>query len=196
MKILVIGASGTIGSAVTEALDGEHEVVKASRTGEVRVDLSDPASIEAMFQAVPELDAVLSTAGSASFGPLDSLSDEDFALSLGNKLMGQVNLVRLGRKHLNPGGVITLTTGILAHNPNPHTVILTMINRALEGFVESAALDMPNDQRLNGVCPPMVKETAEKMGWGPGGVPAVDIAKYYLQSIEPGSNGRSFGPAH
>lgn len=71
-----------------------------------------------------------------------------------------------------------------------------MINRGLEAFVEAAALDMPRNQRLNAVCPPMAKETAEKMGWGPGGVPAAEIAKYYLQSVESGFNGMLFGPTH
>ncbi|MEJ1364549.1 MAG: short chain dehydrogenase [Candidatus Sedimenticola sp. (ex Thyasira tokunagai)] len=196
MKILVIGASGTIGSAVAAAFDRGHEVIRASRNGDVQVDLSNPDSIKAMFQAVSGIDAVISAAGNANFGPLDSLTDKDFAFSLGNKLMGQINLVRHGRNHVNPGGVITLTTGILAHNPSPHSVMLTMINRGLEGFVESAALDMPNQQRLNAVCPPMAKETAEKLGWGPGGTPAVDIAEYYVQSIESGRNGALLGPTH
>jgi len=55
---------------------------------------------------------------------------------------------------------------------------------------------MPNQVRLNAVCPPMAKETAEKMGWGSGGVPAAEIANYYLQSIETKLNGSLFGPTH
>lgn len=196
MKIIVIGATGTIGTAVVKSLEEEHEVIKASRKGDIQVDLSAPDTIKAMYHSIHDIDAVISAAGEASFGSLDLISDDDFNLGLKNKLMGQINLVRYGRKHLNAGGVITLTTGILAHNPNPQVPMLTMINLGLEGFVQAAAQDMPNQMRLNAVCPPMARETAEKMNWGTGGAPAVEIANYYVKSIEPGNNGTVFGPTH
>ena len=196
MRIIVVGASGTLGKAAVDTLKQQHHIIQASRNGEVRVDLSDPASIKAMYAQVTDIDAVICAAGDARFGPLEDLTDADFDLSLGNKLMGQINLVRFGRDHLNEAGVFTLTTGMLAHMPNAATVMLTMINRALEAFVEAAALDMPNSQRLNAVCSPMAKETAEKMGWGPGGVPAAEIAKYYVQSLASDLNGALIGPSH
>jgi NAD(P)-dependent dehydrogenase (short-subunit alcohol dehydrogenase family) len=198
MKIIIVGATGTIGKAVVNLFGSKHEVIKASRSGDVRVDLSNPDSIKEMYSEVSDIDAVVCAAGGARFGPLDSFSDEDFQFSLGSKLVGQINLVRFGRGHVNDGGVFTLTTGVLAHSPDAATVMLTMINRGLEAFVEAAALDMPRNQRLNAVCPPMAKETAEKIGWGwgPGSVPAAEIAKYYLQSVESGFNGALFGPTH
>ena len=196
MKIIVIGATGTIGKAVVNKLEKEHEVIKASRSGDVQVDLSNPDSIQAMYQSVRNVDAVISVAGEARFGSIDSLTNDDVDLGLKSKLLGQINLVRYGRKHLNRGGVITLTTGILAHNPGPQVPMLTMINLGLEGFVQATAQDMPNQTRLNAVCPPMARETAEKMGWGKGGVPAADIASYYVQSIQSNTSGMLFGPLH
>lgn len=196
MRIIVIGASGTLGKAAVNALQQNHEIIQASRNGEVQVDLGNPDSIKAMYNCVTSIDAVVCAAGNAKFGSLDAFTDADFDFSLGNKLMGQINLVRFGREHLNEMGVFTLTTGMLAHMPDAATVMLTMINRGLEAFVEAAALDMPKNQRLNAVCSPMAKETAEKMGWGPGGVPAGEIAKYYVQSVEGNLNGALIGPAH
>ena len=196
MKILIIGATGTIGAAVVSSLEKKHEVIGASRKGGVQVDLSDPASIRAMYQSIKDVDAVISAAGEARFGSIDSMTNEDINLGLKSKLMGQINLVRFGRKYLKEGSVITLTTGILAHNPNPQVPMLTMINLGLEGFVEASAQDMPNSMRLNAVCPPMARETAEKLGWGPGGVPAAEIAKYYVKSVEGKANGMVFGPLH
>jgi NAD(P)-dependent dehydrogenase (short-subunit alcohol dehydrogenase family) len=196
MKIIIIGSTGTIGAADASSLEKEHEVIGASRKGDVQVDISNPASIKAMYQSVQDIDAVISAAGEARFGSIDTLTDKDFNLGLKSKLIGQINLVRNGRKHLNKGGVITLTTGILAHNPNPQVPMLSMINLGLEGFVQASAQDMPNQMRLNAVCPPMASETAEKMGWGPGGVPAAEIAKYYVQSVESNVNGALFGPTH
>jgi NAD(P)-dependent dehydrogenase (short-subunit alcohol dehydrogenase family) len=196
MRIIVVGASGTLGQAAVNALQQQHDIIQASRSGEVQVDLSNPDSIKAMYDRVADIDAVVCTAGDARFGPLQALNDADFDLSLGNKLMGQINLVRFGRAQLNEGGVFTLTTGMLAHMPNADTVMLAMINRGLEAFVEGAALDMPKNQRLNAVCSPMARETAEQMGWGPGGVPAAEIAQYYVQSVESDLNGALIGPAH
>ena len=196
MKIIIIGSTGTIGKEVARSLGKKHEVIGASRKGDIQVDLSTPDSIKKMYQSIRDIDAVISAAGEARFGSIDSLTNDDINLGLKSKLMGQINLVRYGRKYLKKGGVVTLTTGILAHNPNPQTPMLTMINIGLEAFVESSAQDMPNHMRLNAVCPPMAKETAEKMGWGPGGVPAAEIAKYYVQSVESSLNGALIGPTH
>ena len=196
MRIVVVGATGTLGKAAVNAFKQNHEVIKASRKGDIHIDLSIPESIKEMYKHVSDIDAIVCAAGGAKFGPIESLSDEDFKFSLSNKLMGQINLVRYGREYVNEGGVFTLTTGVLAHNPNAATVMLTMINRGLEAFVEALALDMPKDQRLNAVCPPLANETAEKMGWGPGVMSAAAIAKYYVQSVESNLNGALFGPAH
>ena len=196
MRIIVVGASGTLGKAAVDALKQDHEVLQASRNGDIQVDLSSPDSIREMYKQAADIDAIVCTAGDATFGPLESFSDEDFTYSLGNKLMEQVNLVRYGQAHVNEGGVFTLTTGVLAHRPGAATVMLSMINRGLEAFVEAAALNMPRNQRINAVCPPMAKETAEKLGWGPGGIPAAEIAAYYVRSVESSLNGALIGPAH
>jgi NAD(P)-dependent dehydrogenase (short-subunit alcohol dehydrogenase family) len=196
MKILVVGASGTIGGAVVSAFGSRHEVICASRNEDVRVDLSDPNSIKSMYEAVENIDAVVSAAGTGAFKPLDQLTDEDFESSLGNKLMGQINLVRYGRSHLNDNGSFTLVSGILAHRPNPGTVLISVINSGVEAFARAMALDMPRGQRINVVCPPLVKETAEKMGWGEGAMTADEVAQYYVQSVEGDLNGESLGPLH
>ncbi|SHI62027.1 NAD(P)-dependent dehydrogenase, short-chain alcohol dehydrogenase family [Shimia gijangensis] len=186
MRILVIGASGTIGSAVTDLLSQDHEVVAASRKGEVSVDLSNAASILSMYDKVGKVDSVISTAGSGAFGPLDALSDEDFTFGLGNKLMGQINLVRFGRDYVRDNGSIVLTSGILADHPNTNSVLLTTLNSAVEGFARAAALGLPRGLRVNAVSPPLVRETAIKMGWGNGGVPASEVAKLYqMAALEP-----------
>ncbi len=197
MKILIIGGTGTIGKKVSEHFSKKHEVIIGGRkSGDVIVDIADIKSIQEMFESVGSVGAVVCIAGDAKWAAFESMNEDDFYIGLRSKLMGQVNLVRFGRRHLNDGGVFIITTGILAHSPNAATVMLTMINRGLEAFVEAAALDMPRNQRLNAVCPPMAKETADKMGWGPGGLPTSEIAKYYLQSVNSGLNGALFGPTH
>jgi len=95
MKIVVVGAAGTIGAAVTAALEAnKHEVIRASRKLAPTIDIADPQSIRRFFAEVKDLDGVVSCAGDARFAPLDKLTDEDFLFSVNNKLMGQVNLIR------------------------------------------------------------------------------------------------------
>lgn len=188
MTILLIGASGTIGSAVDDALSADHEVVRVSRTsGDVLADLSDPDSIQALYESVDDFDAVVSAAGNAAFKPLLELTDDDVELSLSSKLMGQVNLVRFGLPHVNTteNPSFTLVTGVLSQNPVPGSAAISMVNSGLEGFVRGAALDAPDGVRVNAVSPPWVSETLEEMGEDPSdGLPAATVAKAFVDSVE------------
>lgn len=190
MSILVVGGTGTIGSAVVEELD-EYDVIVAGHTsGEVQVDLADPSSVEQLFQTVGPVDAVLSCAGEAAFGALDELADDDFDVSLSNKLMGQVNLVRRGLDAVADGGVFTLTSGVLAQEPIEGSAAISLVNAGLEGFVRAAALEMPRGIRINVVSPPWVDETLEAMGMDvPDSLPAATVAAAYRASLEGTQNG-------
>lgn len=142
MKILLIGSTGTIGSAVKDILSTSgHDVISASySSAEQRVDLSDKASIASLFERVGKVDAIVCAAGQAKFGGLSALSDDDFKLGLDSKFMGQVNLVRLGMSYLNDGGSITLTSGVLAQSPMPGSAAVSSVNAAVEGFARAATI--------------------------------------------------------
>ena len=186
MRIIVVGATGTIGKAVVKALAGRHEVVQVGhRGGEYQVDLADKGSIERLFESVGTFDALVSAAGQAKFGALDGLSDQDFQFSLFHKLMGQVNLVRAGLSHVNDKGSFTLTSGVLNREPIPGAAALALVNGGLEGFASAAALDLPRDVRINVISPPWVSETLEAMGRdGAAGLPAAQVARAYVESVE------------
>ena len=186
MKIIVIGATGTIGSEVVKALSlKRHEVVRASRNGEVKVTLDDPASVRALFERVRNVDAVVSCAGNAAFKPFADLTDADYELGLRSKLMGQVSLARAAKDALRDSGSITLTTGVLAMQPMPGSASISLVNAGLEGFVRAAALEMPRGLRINAVSPPWVKETMVKFGMDPTpGLSSADVAKAYVETVE------------
>ena len=192
MKILVIGATGTIGKAVAERLSVAHEVISAGySTGDVLVDLGEAESIKAMFDKVGLVDAVISTAGLAKFAPLNALSDDDYQLALNNKLMGQVNLVRYGKEFVKQGGSITLTSGILSRQPMPGSASVSMVNGALESFAKAAALEL-HQLRLNVVAPVFVKETMAMMGMDTaGGVSAADTAIAYEAAVTGDMHGQT-----
>ncbi len=197
MRIVVVGATGTIGRAVVEAFASRHEILPVGhKSTEITVDLADPASIRAMYQATGLVDGVISAAGLARFSPLAKLSDDDFAFSVSNKLMGQVNLVRLGFDHVRDGGRFVLTSGILARSPMHGSAAISLVNAGLEGFARAAALEAPRGIRVNVVSPPWVKETLQALGMDPAnGLPAVTVAKAYVRAVEGNENGAVIEPA-
>jgi len=186
MRVIVVGATGTIGKSVVKVLALEHQVVRvASKSGDFRVDMSQKDSIEKLFQEVGPFDALVCAAGVARFGPLPELSDDDFQLGLAGKLMGQVNLVRVGLNHINDNGSFTLTSGVLSQQPMPGSASISMVNAGIEGFVRAAALEMPRGIRINAVSPPWVKETLEALGMdSANGMPAERVAQAYRASID------------
>jgi NAD(P)-dependent dehydrogenase (short-subunit alcohol dehydrogenase family) len=196
MRILLIGATGIIGKAVAAAL-GRHDLVLASRSrAHERVDLSDPASLQALYKRVGRVDAVVSAAGEARWKPLASLTDDDFAFSLRSKLMGQVNVVRYGVESVADGGSFTLTSGILAHQPVADSAAVSLVNAGVEAFAGAAALGMPRGLRVNVVSPPWVSETLAAMGQDPsGGLPAADVARSYVASVEGRQTGQVIAPS-
>jgi NAD(P)-dependent dehydrogenase (short-subunit alcohol dehydrogenase family) len=196
MRIVIIGATGMIGRAVVAALGDRHELVLAGRQkAPVRVDIADPASIRALYARIGRIDAVVSAAGAAAFKPLGELTDDDFAFSLRSKLMGQVNLVRYGLDSLADGGSFTLTSGVLAQQPQRGAAAISLVNAALEGFGRGAALEAPRGIRVNVVSPPWVSETLQAMGLPPeGGLPASVVAQAYVQSVEGSGTGQVIHP--
>ena len=191
MRVVVIGATGLIGRVVVAALEGKHDVVAVGHTtGDLRVDITDPKSIAAMYQSVGRFDALVSAAGVARFGSLEKLTDEDFEASLRDKLMGQVNLIRLGSTSVNDGGSLTLTSGVLAREPIPGSAAISLVNSGLEGFVRAAALELQGRVRVNIVSPPFAVETLRQLGMDEsGGLPVARFARAYLQAVEGGMNG-------
>ncbi len=140
--------------------------------------------------AVRPFDALVCAAGEGRFGPLERLTDSDFQISLSSKLMGQVDLVRLGLRHAADGGSFTLTSGVASIEPAPGSAAISLVNAGVEAFGRAAALEMPRGLRINVVSPPWVSETLTAMGRDPaGGLPAEKVAKAYVQSVEGKANG-------
>ena len=191
MKILVIGATGTIGSAVADSLAAHHEVVRASRRGPIQVDMADAATIDALFAEVGEVDAVVCCAASGGLTPLNTLSDKDFWSGLDGKLIGQVNLVRRALAHVRDGGSVTLTSGRFVE-PVPGSSLGYLVNAGLEAFVHAAAIEMPRGIRLNTVSPGWVRETLRSLGMDPAdGTPVAEVARVYTDAVEGTAHGRT-----
>ena len=195
MRILIVGANGTIGKAVTAELSNRHEVITAGRSsGEIRADIADLAGIRAMYDRAGGLDAVACAAGNVHFGSLTEMTPEQFDLGLRDKLMGQVNLVLAGQKFVNPGGSFTLISGVLAQDPIRFGASASMVNGAIESFVRAAAVEL-TDHRVNAVSPTVLQESMDSYGpyfRGFEAVPVKRVALAYAKSIEGAQTGQVY----
>lgn len=193
MKILIIGGEGTIGKKVSAHFSRKHKVIKAGRnSGDAKVDFTDSQSIKAMFEQIGKVDAIVCIAGEAKWAEFDQLSEEDYYIGLKSKLMGQVNVVRIGQACLKPGGSFTLTTGILADHPVVMTTSAAMVNGGIHSFVKAAALEMRNGQRINVVSAGLVEDSVEKYAdYFPGHnpIPMWKVINGYVRSVEGKGNG-------
>ena len=165
------------------------------KKGAFQVDLASPDSITSLFKAIGTCDAVVSTAGIAKFASLDDLTYDDYFIGLKNKLMGQANLVRIGKPFVTNHGSFTLTSGVLSQNPMKGSAAISMVNAGLEGFVRAAAIDLPRGLRVNVVSPPWVTETLIARRMDPSiGIPADQVAQAYLASVEGTMTGQTLDP--
>jgi NAD(P)-dependent dehydrogenase (short-subunit alcohol dehydrogenase family) len=193
VRVLVVGASGRLGSAVVSALSERHEVVAASRSGEHFVDLTNPASIAGLFTAVGPVDAVACTAGKTPYGALTELSSDQWLAGVRDKLLGQVELVRLGMGHVADGGSFTLVSGILSEQPVPTSPIASTVDGGVDAFVRSAAIELPRGLRINAVSATVFAEAWDAYGaMFPGAtpVPVAEAAAAYVASIEGSQTGQ------
>ncbi|WP_028631003.1 short chain dehydrogenase [Metapseudomonas resinovorans] len=196
MKIILVGASGTIGQAIEQELKERHEIIRVGRSsGDQQADITDPASIRHLFEQVGPFDALISAAGKVHFGALAEMGEAEFAVGLKDKLMGQVNLVLIGREFANDGASFTLTSGVLSHDPIRYGASASMVNGAIDSFVRSAALELPRGMRINSVSPTVVEEALP--GYGPyfrgyKAVPAADAALAYAKSTEGAQTGQTY----
>ncbi|HDZ8896534.1 short chain dehydrogenase [Aeromonas dhakensis] len=187
MKIVIVGASGTIGSAVSDLLAKDHQVIRVGHSqGDARVDMRDPASIKGLFAKLGQFDALVVASGNAAFNALTEMTDEEWQLGIQSKLMGQINLTRAAIPHLNDKGSITLISGILSEEPINWGASVTTINGAVDHFVKAAACELPRGLRINVVSPTVLAESMDKYAsFFPGfvPVPAARVAQAYQKSV-------------
>ncbi|NHZ91601.1 short chain dehydrogenase [Massilia sp. CCM 8733] len=196
MKIVVIGASGTIGKAVSSHLAVRHEIVSVgASSGDVRADIRDIAQVRRLFEQVGKVDAVVVAAGAVHFGALADLGPEQFQVGIAGKLMGQVNVAQVAAECLNDGGSITLVSGIVAEQPIRFGASASMVNSAVEGFVRGAAIELPRGLRINAISPTVLEESLDAYGpyfYGFEATSASRVALAYSRSVEGAQTGQVY----
>ena len=193
MKILIIGGKGTIGSKVSAHFSKKHEIIIAGRnSGDVQLDITDSDSIRKMFEKVGKVDAVVCTAGEAKWAAFESMAEADFYIGIKSKLMGQVNLVRIGKDYINPRGSFTLSTGILADHPVFMTTSAAMVNGAIHSFVKAVCLELKDNIRINAVSSGLVEDAVghyEDYFPGHNPIPMKKVVNGFVKSVEGAGTG-------
>ncbi|MBM3520124.1 MAG: short chain dehydrogenase [Alphaproteobacteria bacterium] len=196
MRILLVGGTGTVGKTIAAALKSRHELLIAGRSaGDLRVDLTDEASVRAMYAKAGKLDAVIAATGHTHFGPLTAMTPAQFKTGLLDKVLGQVSLVLLGIPHVADGGSFTLTSGILNRDHIRQGANAAAVDSAIDGFVAAAAIEMPRGIRINAVSPGLLSDAAEAYdGFFPGHAPvsSARVGLAYVKSVEGALTGKVF----
>ena len=188
MKMIIVGASGTMGKHLTSVFKKDHEVITAATEGcDIRVDITSTESIENMYKQAGAFDALISTAGPTYVGPWKKMTDKEFRKGVEGKMMGQINLVLIGQHYINPKGSFTLITGALTHEPQLNFANASAANGAVEGFVRAAAIELENGVRINAVSPTVIENSPQYFPFFPGDIPVT------MQQLEYGFRKSVFG---
>ncbi len=173
MKIVIIGATGTIGKCVSSYFEKQNSEIELIKAGSKDIDITKPESIKKFFEKIGKFDHLISTTGKTAFETFLKSSDADWKLSFDNKLMGQINLVKYGVKYLsNPNGSFTLTSGIIVDQPIKFGMMSGVVGGALHAFVKAAALELRSQCRVNVISPNALKQSFEHyQPFFPGFVP-------------------------
>jgi len=180
MKIIIVGATGTMGKHLTSVFEADHEVIRvASKGGDVKTDITSGKSIENLFKQVGSFDALISTAGPTYVGPWKKMTEQDFRKGLEGKLMGQINLVLIGQHYINPKGSFTLITGALTDEPQLNFANASAANGGVEAFVRAAAIELENGIRINAVSPTVIEDSPQYFPYFPGEIPTTMVELEY-----------------
>ncbi len=186
--VILIGALGKMGQAALTGL-GAHKVITAGRSGDVDhfVDITDVQSIEALYEKVGHFDAVVNTVGVCEYANFTEMTEAQWMTTVMSKMIGQINLVRIGQKYIADGGSFTLISGILNVKPIPYAIADATTSGAIDTFVKCVALEMPRNTRINVVNPTVLEEA-----WGVYGemmpgfqpVPGKLVGKAFERSVD------------
>lgn len=172
MKIIIVGATGTMGKHLAGAFEKDHEIIRVgSRSGDIQADITSPDSIKNLFRQTGSFDALISVTGTTYVGPWKKMTDKEFRIGIDGKMMGQINLVLIGQHYINPKGSFTLITGALTHEPVLNFANASAANGAVEAFVRAAAIELENGVRINAVSPTVIEDSPQYFPFFHGDIP-------------------------
>jgi len=186
--VILIGALGKMGKAALIGL-GKHKVITVGRSGDVDyiVDITNEQSIRDLYKKVGHFDAVVNTVGFCEYAEFTEMTQTQWMTTIMSKMMGQINLVRIGQEYIADGGSFTLISGILNVKPIPFAIADATTSGAIDTFVKCVALEMPRNMRINVVNPTVLEEAWDVYGEMMPGfqpVPGKLVGKAFERSVD------------
>jgi len=186
--VILIGALGKMGQAALTGL-GKHKIITAGRSGNVDhiVDITNEQSIRDLYENVGHFDAVVNTVGYCEYANFTEMTEAQWVTTIMSKMMGQINLVRIGQEYIAEGGSFTLISGILNVKPIPFAIADATTSGAIDTFVKCVSLELPKNIRINVVNPTVLAEAWDVYGdMMPGfePVPSTLVGKSFERSVD------------
>jgi 3-oxoacyl-[acyl-carrier protein] reductase len=176
---IVTGASKGIGAGIARALAkaGASVVVNyaSSREGAERVvasitdaggtataiqgNVSDPADVERLFaetkSAYGRLDILVNNAGVFKFGPLDTITVEEFKREYATNVLGPILTVQEAIRQFGfEGGRVINLTSLAGTRSMPQALLYSSTKAALESITHGMALELgARGIRVNAIAP-------------------------------------------
>ncbi|WP_444909939.1 short chain dehydrogenase [Microbulbifer sp. TRSA005] len=188
-NVILIGAQGKMGQAALTGLSS-HRVITASRSGkgcDHQVDITDEESIRRLFETVGDFDAVVNTVGFCEYANFVDMTEQQWMTTVMSKMMGQINLVRIGQEYIADKGSFTLISGILNIKPIPMAIADATTSGAIDTFVKCVAYELPRGIRINAVNPTLLEEAWDVYGGMMPGfepVPGHLVGKAFERSVD------------
>jgi short-subunit dehydrogenase len=162
-RVFLTGASSGIGLAIAKSLVAQdHEVWGTSRNLEripkmprwhaVRLDLADPLSVEAAFNAAlaeaSYFDVVINNAGAGHFDAAEFLPMETIVNQFQILVFGQIQLMQLALRHMQArgDGLVINVTSLASRLPVPFMAAYNAAKAALASFTMSIQLELGNSR--------------------------------------------------
>ncbi len=187
--IILIGANGKMGQAALTGL-GKHKVITAGRSGDncdYQVDITSEESLRKLYKDVGHFDAVVNTVGVCEYATFTEMTEQQWMSTVLSKMMGQINIVRIGQEYIVDNGSFTLITGILNVKPIPFAIADATTSGAIDTFVKCVAFEMPRGIRVNSINPTVLEEAWEVYGEMMPGfqpVPGTLVGKAFERSVD------------
>jgi 3-oxoacyl-[acyl-carrier protein] reductase len=176
---IVTGASAGIGAAVAKSLaaagaavavnyssnkEGAHRTVaeiiaKGGRAMAIHADVSMAAHVKRLFQearkALGVPNVLVNNAGRYNFGPIDTVTEEDFHRDFNLNVLGPILTVREALKYFpEAGGSIINISSITSENPVPNSTVYSASKGAVDSLTVALAKELgPRKIRVNAVAP-------------------------------------------
>jgi NAD(P)-dependent dehydrogenase (short-subunit alcohol dehydrogenase family) len=158
-ELVARGATVIITGRKKEAVETAAKNIGA--TGLV-ADQSDTKSASRLAAEVENLygkiDIMILNAGTASFSPIDQVSEAEYDQIMNTNLKGVFFTLKSFLRILNNGASVTIVSSYIAFIGSPNSAVYSASKAALNAISRTAAAELaPRNIRVNAVCPGMIE---------------------------------------